>query len=97
MTARPLFRPSAQSNVAHVALVSITVTGAVVYTDVRCTERVSRSGASHPCHNWLFALPGVVSFTLRRMESNEDRTGQGIAVRCQRCGTRSEVIQGAQP
>lgn len=95
MTARaaPIFALSTHNSTPLAALVSLSVTGAVVYTDVRCTARRDRRGTSFPCNSWLFALPGHTPFTIRLVASQQDRTGEGIAARCPKCNTLYEVTR----
>ena len=66
-----------------VALVSLTVSAAVVYTEARCSN----------CGRHVMAVPGVVALEVRSVQSNRHRSGRGAAVSCQRCGTLLEIIE----
>lgn len=81
--AAPVFQVTA-SLVAPVALVSITVTSrAVVYTDVRCPN----------CRRLVMAIPGTPLFEVRKVASNDERSGRGRVVSCHRCSTLCEVVE----
>jgi hypothetical protein len=69
---------------AHAALVTLTVTGAALFTDVRC-----------PCGGKIMAIPGVVRTAVRVLASPEDATGRGRIVMCHRHAPRRfcEVIE----
>lgn len=78
------FRVTAsQTAVAHVALVSITVTRAIVYSDARCPN----------CHRLVMAIPGTPLFEVRAVATNQDRSGRGRVVSCQRCRTLCEIVE----
>lgn len=65
-----------------IATVSVTVTArVVVYTEARCPK----------CSRRLVSIPGPRALGVIR-ESDADRSGLGIAVRCERCKTLVEVI-----
>lgn len=82
----PLRASSSQTVVAHVALVSITVTGAVVYSDARCPN----------CHRLVMAIPGTPTFEVRAVASNAHRSGRGRVVSCHRCRTLCEIVEHAR-
>ena len=79
---------STHTIVAHVALVSITVSArAIVYSDARCPN----------CHRLVMAIPGTPIFEVRAVQSNEHRSGRGRVVSCQRCRTLCEIIEHTRP
>ena len=83
----PLRASSSQTAVAHVALVSITVSArAVVYSDARCPN----------CHRLVMAIPGTPLFEVRAVASNEHRSGRGRVVSCHRCRTLCEIVEHAR-
>ena len=66
-----------------VALVSLTVVAAAVYTAARCSN----------CHRRVMSVPGVVTLEVRRVRDNAARSGRGRVVGCERCGTLCEIIE----
>ncbi len=83
-----VFRATATSSVAQVALVSITVTTrAIVFTDARCSN----------CQRLLMAIPGTPIVTVRTVASNDERTGQGRVVKCHRCNSLCEIVEMRRP
>lgn len=82
--AAPIFRLTAQTSaVAPVALCSLTVTRAIVFTDARCPG----------CNRKLMAIPGVVSVESRLVRTNDQRSGRGRVVSCRRCSSLVEIIE----
>lgn len=89
MTAPPVFRVSATATqpVAHVALVSITVSArAIVFTDVRCPN----------CRRRIMSVPGTPVIDVRAVRTDADRSGRGRVLGCKRCSTLCEVIEHHQ-
>lgn len=76
----PIFRTTA-SAVAPVALVTLTVTGAIVFTEARCV-----------CGRVIMGIPGVIRVEVRRV-TVQSRSGRGRVVSCRRCATLCEVIE----
>lgn len=79
------------TSVAHpVALVSVTVTArAIVFTDARCPN----------CGRLVMAIPGTPLIEVRPVRNNDDRSGRGRVVKCNRGGCQSllEVIEHQRP
>ena len=70
--------------VARVALVSLTVTArAIVFTDARCPN----------CRRLVMAVPGTPAIEVRAVAHNDQRSGRGRVVSCQRCRTLCEVVE----
>lgn len=81
----PVFRPSApQPTPVQVALVSLTVYRATVYTEARCPP---------PCNRKVMDIPGVVVIQTRAIKSEDERSGRGRVVPCKKCGGLVEVIE----
>lgn len=80
----PIFQSTLPA-AAPAALVSLTVTGAVVFTDVRC-----------PCKGKVMEIPGIVEVEVRALASREQASGQGRIVVCRRHKPALflEVIEG---
>ena len=92
--AAPIFTPSAQPAESHgcpTALATLTVTGAFLYTDVRCPGRIKVARCEVPCRTWLLAIPGEVRVTVRLLKTDSERNGQGLATRCPRCNSKVEL------
>ena len=77
----PIFRRTAQGG-RSVALVSITVAGAIVFSSVRCSG----------CGRWLMDVPGVVRFAVKVLKRKAERSGEGRVVQCKYCG-EVEVVE----
>ena len=94
--AAPIFSVSAQpaDSQPHgrfTALATLTVTGAFVYTDVRCPGRIRMARSEFPCRTWLLAIPGEVTVTVRILRNDTERNGQGLATHCPRCKSKVEM------
>lgn len=77
----PIFTVN-RHTVAHVALTTLSVAGAIVFTDARCV-----------CGRRLMAIPGVVTIEVRRCATERDRSGRGRVVSCHRCKALLEIIE----
>ena len=66
-----------------VALVSLTVVAAAVYTAAHCPD----------CDRWLYLAPGNVTIVAHRIQRAAEGTGMGRVVGCKRCGTLCEIVE----
>lgn len=83
----PLRASSSQTAVAHVALVSITVTTrAVVYSEARCPN----------CHRRVMSVPGTPHISVNAVANDDARSGRGRVVGCARCKTLCEIVEHAR-
>ena len=77
---RPIFHTAYA--VARVALTTLTVAGAVCFTDARCV-----------CGRRVMAVPGRVTLEVRRVATEQDRSGRGRVIKCHRCRSLVEIIE----
>jgi len=73
----------ATCSVALVARVTMTVSRAVVFTDVRCPS----------CQRRVMAIPGKPTLDVRVVQSDADRSGRGRVISCKRCSALLDVIE----
>ncbi|MBK8006771.1 MAG: hypothetical protein IPK12_23565 [Gemmatimonadetes bacterium] len=79
----PIFRKHPDG--PQTALVTLTVTGAVVFTDGRCPD----------CRRIVLLVPGAVLLSVTRLPENSPRraSGRGPIACCKRCGHWLEVVE----
>ena len=75
------FRASAEVPAGVVALVTVTVVGAISFTGARCI-----------CGHKVMTIPGVVRVEVRVVVNN-DRTGNGRVVDCRKCRRLLEIVE----
>lgn len=82
----PVFRASGPEKVPvrRVALVSLTVYRASVYTEARCPP---------PCNRKVMDIPGVVVIQTKALQNDDERSGRGRVVHCKKCGCLVEIIE----
>jgi hypothetical protein len=80
----PIFRVTATHSAPFVALATLTSTGAIVFTDVRCVP---------PCNRRVMAVPGMPRLQVSVIQNDGERSGRGRVLSCPRCKKLLEVIE----